>query len=420
MSLLEKLAIGIVLILCASVRAAPLDLAARATNEFGLDLYRQLATEDKNLCLSPYSIENALAMTFAGAEGDTRTEMAHVLHFPEQGEAIHSSYQALRTALSDMSKKTEQIAAESKRSGGPSEPIRLSIANRLFVQRGYDLRDVFRQVIEQFYIAPMEQLDFRRKPDFAREHINKWVAEQTLERIRDLIPPGGTTKNTRLVLANAIYVKAPWQSEFNDAVTKPKPFHIRGASTVDVPTMNQRAQFRYAKRDGYSAVALPYTGGDLQFLILLPDAPGDLKSLETKLNADELAQFARLDRREVDLSLPRFKLEPATILLSEKLKALGMKTAFDDPVGTANFDRMAARTANDYLVISEVFHKTFIAVDEKGTEAAAATAVAMLAASAMQPKPQPVEVKVDHPFFYAIQHISTGTCLFTGRVTDPR
>jgi len=153
---------------------------------------------------------------------------------------------------------------------------------------------------------------------------------------------------------------------------------------------------------------------------IVPDEVNGLPALEAKLSADILAECAKLETQEVDLHLPKFKFEPPTIVLAEKFEALGMKMAFDQPRGSANFDRMAPRKPNDYLYISQVFHKTFIAVDENGTEAAAATAVAMMAATAQIERPPPVEVKVDRPFIYAIQHVPTGVCLFLGRVTDPR
>jgi len=236
-----------------------------------------------------------------------------------------------------------------------------------------------------------------------------------------LIPQGGIKELTRLVLANAIYLKAPWQSEFNDAVTKPKPFHVHGSAPVNVSTMAQRKQFGYAKRDDFVVVALPYSGGELQFVILLPDQANGLAKLESKLSADLLTQCAKLEPQDVDLELPKFKIEPPTIPLGETLQALGMKTAFDVPQGSANFDKMSPRKPDKYLAISNVFHKTFIAVDEKGTEAAAATAVVMMEVSARLEKPkQPIEVKVDRPFLYAIQHIPSAACLFIGRVTDPR
>ena len=403
------------------VRSADFDLAAQATNQFAVDLHHQLAIRDDNLCVSPYSIEMALAMTFAGADGKTRTEMARVLHFSNGDEQIHASFASLQRSLGEMAKKTKQIAEQSKEHGSSSQPITLAIANRLFAQKGYDFRDSFRALVKKCYGAPMEPLDFRTDPERERKHINHWIAEQTRDRIRDLIPQGGVTEMTRLILANAIYLKAPWKSQFESALTKPEAFHIRGGSSSDVPMMRARKSFRYAKYDDYTAVGLPYTGGELQLVILIPDAVNGLHALELKLSADLFAQCAKLETRDVDLSMPKFKLEPPTIPLKENLEALGMKSAFDDPQGSANFDRIAPRKPNDYLCISDVFHKTFIAVDENGTEAAAATAVVMMPAGSMtQPLPEPIEVKVDRPFIYAIQHVPSGACLFLGRVTDPR
>jgi serpin B len=220
---------------------------------------------------------------------------------------------------------------------------------------------------------------------------------------------------------NAIYLKAPWAHEFSESATTPQSFHIRGGAPVDVPMMQKEdRQFGYAKREGFTAVSLPYIGNELQFIVLVPDEVNGLRALESKLNAQVLSQCAKLDAHDVDLSLPKFKFEPPTIALSDKLQALGLHSAFDQPSGSANFDRMAPRSPKDYLYISQVFHKTFIAVDEKGTEAAAATAVAMMAGSAMIERPEPIEVKVDRPFIYAIQHVPSGAILFLGRVTDPR
>ena len=410
------LAVGIT-----ALQAADFDLATDATNQLGLDLHRKLATGDENLCLSPYSIQTALAMTFGGADGETRTEMARALHFPPQGDAIHKSFASLQRALEEMAKNTANIAEASKKSGGPSEPITLAIANRLFAQSGYEFLDSFRTFTKLFYAAAFEPMDFRKNPERARQEINQWVSEQTRDRIRDLIPPNGVDATTRLVLANAIYLKAPWQFEFNNASTKPAPFHVRGRDPVDVSTMNKRANFRYAKRDGFTALGLPYTGGDMQLLILFPDAVNGLAKMESTLTADLLLQCAKMETRDIDLYLPKFKFEPPTTALADQLKALGMKSAFDEPAGSANFSGIAPRKPNDYLAISQVFHKTFIAVDEKGTEAAAATAVAMLAMARMQSSPpKPIEVRVDRPFVYAIQHVPSGACLFLGRVTDPR
>ena len=401
--------------------ATNFELAAKATNELAVDLHRQLARGDENLCISPYSIENALAMTFAGADGETRTEMARVLHFGTESD-VPASFAALQHSLEGMSAKTAELAKQSKKFGGPSEPITLNIANRLFAQKGYAFREAFLSLVKQNFGGAFEPLDFVANPAAATQHINKWVADQTHDRIRDLIPGGALDKTTRLVLANALYLKAPWANEFSENVTQPEPFHVHGSASVDVPMMRKTdKRFGYAKRDGYTAVSLPYAGDDLQFVVLLPDDVNGLRALESKLTSDVLAGCAKLERREVDLRLPKFKLEPPTIVLAEKFEALGMKTAFDKPQGSANFDKMAPRTPRDYLYISQIFHKTFIAVDEKGTEAAAATAVAMLAGSALRsPPPPPIEVKIDRPFIYAIQHVPSGVCLFLGRVTDPR
>jgi serpin B len=185
--------------------------------------------------------------------------------------------------------------------------------------------------------------------------------------------------------------------------------------------MRKQYSLPYAKHRGFSAIALPYAGYDLRFLILLPDAPDGLAALEKGITPELLAECATMKPQLVALELPKFKLQPPTVPLGQMLKSLGLKTAFDQPRSSANFDRMAPRRPDDYLFIGEVFHKTFLALDEKGTEAAAATAVAMFAAAAMPGEPpKPIVVKVDHPFLFAIQHSGSGACLFLGRVADPR
>jgi serpin B len=397
------------------------ELAAKATNELAVDLHRQLATGDQNLCVSPYSIESALAMTFAGADGETRMEMARVLHFGNDA-GVPASFFALQRSLEEMSAKTAELVKQAKKFGGPSEPITLNIANRLFAQKDYAFRPAYLSLVKQNFGGAFEPIDFIANPPAATQRINKWVADQTHDRIRDLIPARALDKTTRLVLANALYLKAPWTSEFSEKATQAEPFFVRGGTPLDVPMMQKRSDhFGYARREGFTVVSLPYAGNDLQFLVLLPDEVNGLRALESKLTGELLAECTKLQTRDVDLHLPKFKLEPPTITLAEKFEALGMKTAFDKPQSSANFDRIAPRKPNDYLYISQIFHKTFIAVDEKGTEAAAATAVAMMAGTALRsPPPPPIEVKVDRPFVYAIQHVPTGVCLFLGRVTDPR
>jgi serpin B len=333
---------------------------------------------------------------------------------------IDSAFAALQKSLEEMAAQTAKIAKESKKQGGPSEPITISVANRLFPQTGYEFRKEFFELVQEHFGAEPEPLDFRQSPAEAAKRINNWVEKQTQNRIRDLIP-SALDVATRLVLANAIYLKAPWSSEFSDGQTKPQGFHVKGGNPVNVPTMHGLKPMGYAKEHGYTTVAIPYSGGDLQFVVFLPDEVNGLRPLEQTLTPQMIERSAKLQSTEVDLHLPKFKLEPPTIQLAQQLQLLGMKTAFDIPQGSANFDRMAPRKPNEYLAISDVFHKTFIAVDEKGTEAAAATAVVMyLATSIAKPPPKPIEVRVDRPFFYAIQHVPSGACLFMGRITDPR
>jgi serpin B len=394
--------------------------AAQAVNDLGLDLLAKGTEPGANALLSPYSIQSALAMTFAGAAGDTRTEMAKVLHYPGDEAELHRSFVALQQALENIRIATAARAENSKKWGGPSEPITLTVANRLFGQMNYQFREVFLGLVKDTYGAPFQPMDFAGNPAQARLKINGWVEEQTRQRIRDLIPPDGLDRDTRLVLVNAVYLKAPWMEEFPARATKPMPFYIKGGEPQDVPTMYRQGMLGYSKREGFSVVTIPYSGGDLQFLILLPEAKDGLSALEAKLTPEVLASCANPGRSELQLYLPKFKMEPPLFKLGKVLRSLGMLTAFDQPKGSANFDRLAPRKPDEYLLISEIFHKTFLALDEKGTEAAAATAVVMARAAAMVEKPKPIEVRVDHPFLFAIQHRPSGACLFLGRASDPR
>jgi len=415
----KKIALLFFAMLSAHVIASDFQLAATATNEFGLDLYRKVTGGNENLCLSPYSIEIALTMTFAGADGDTRAEMARVLHLPQSGDEIHGSFSALQKSLESMAEETKRHPEPS--AGKPGDPITLAIANRLFAEKTYQFRQSFLTLTKTDYGAALEPVDFRHHFNEARTHINDWVAEQTQKRIRDLIPAGAVDEATRMVLTNALYLKAPWAKPFEKDATTPEPFHVKGGTPVDVPMMHKRLDgVGYAKKSGYTAFTIPYTGGQLNFVVLLPDQVDGLAAVEKNWTAEILSECSKLPSADIVLTLPKFKMEPPTIPLKEQLISLGMKTAFDEPQGSANFDRLAPRKPNDYLCLSKVFHKTFIAVDEEGTEAAAATAaVVMQVTSAMRPD-EPIEVKVDRPFLYAIQHVPNGACLFIGRVIDPR
>lgn len=395
--------------------------AALAVNALGLDLMAKGSEANANALLSPYSIQSALAMTYAGAAGDTRAGMAKALHYPADDAGLHQSFNALQKALEAVAKSTAERAANARKFGGAGEPVILTVANRLFGQQGYEFRQPFLDLVKDSCGAPMQAVDFVAKAPQERLMINAWVEEQTQKRICDLIPANGLDNTTRLVLVNAIYMKAPWANQFPNAATQPLPFEVKGKDSAKVPTMRRMGHMGYAKRDGYQVITVAYTGGDLHLLVLLPDAKDGLAAMEAKLTPEILNGCAKPSLAELVLYLPKFKLEPPLFEMGEVLRTLGMTCAFDHPKGSANFDRMAPRKPDDYLYISEVFHKTFLALDEKGTEAAAATAVAMVRATAvMIDKPKPIEVRVDRPFLFAIQHGPSGACLFLGRVTDPR
>ncbi len=400
--------------------ADPATTVANAINALGVDLLRKTGTPGTNALLSPYSIQSALVMTYAGADGDTRAEMAKVLHYPQDTAEVHRSFAALRKALDDAVQKSARDAEQAQKLGGKFNPITLTMANRLFGQAGYEFRESFLAFVRTNCSAPFEPLDFARDPSGAARHINTWVEDQTQQRIRNLIADNALNDLTRLVLVNAIYLKAPWAEEFSVPDTKPKTFYLGANNLISVPTMMSKRTLGYAHRDGCNFLTIPYRGSDLQFLILLPEKVDGLADLEKKLTARLLADCAALDQQEVILHLPKLKLEPPAMSLGRELQALGMKSAFDQPRGSANFDRLAPRRPDDYLCISEVFHKTFLGLDEKGTEAAAATAVAARPASAVREKPKPIVVRIDRPFLFAIQHRASGTCLFLGRMTDPR
>jgi serpin B len=392
---------------------------AQSINTFGLDLHRVLAADGGNRLASPWSIQSALAMTYAGAAGQTKDEMAKVLHFPADEAALHAGFAALAADLTTIARASREKVEDPDRRGGPNTPLEIIAANRLFGHEGYPFEKPFLKLIAETYGAPLEKMNFVKAPEAARLRINQWVEQQTKDRIKDLIPAGLIDEETRLVLTNAIYMKAPWAVEFNQE--NDAPFFVNGTDEVKLPGLIKQRSYGYRKIPGGSLVAVPYAGGGLQFLLIIPDARDGLAALEKALDAALLASARELPRREIRLHFPKFKLEPGRVLLSENLIAMGMPGAFDKPRGSADFSRMAPRKPDDYLAIREVVHKAFIAVDQYGTEAAAATAVIMMRATSNGAEPEePLEIRADRPFAFAIQHVSSGACLFLGRVTDPR
>jgi serpin B len=380
---------------------------ANAINSVGIELLQKTGDPGSNALLAPYSIQSALAMAYAGASGDTRVEMSKVLHFPADPQTSNDSFARLDKELS------KSVGAQPKK-------ITLSIANRLYGEQSLDFRKEFLETLKNQFAAPLSAVDFKSQSENARRSINLWVADRTHQKITNLIPQGGVNGDTKLVLVNAIYFKAAWADPFSSDNTQPRPFHPADGQTFNVNMMSNTTNVRYARRWGYSIIAIPYAGSDVQLVILLPDQPGKLASLEKKLTAGMLTDCASIKSTEVQLYLPKFTFRSAGLELSQSLEDLGMKSAFDIPAGSANFDGMAARTSNRYLYLSKVFHKTFFALDEASTEAAAATAVVTKEARGIVPEARIPEIHVDHPFLFAIQHVPTGTCLFLGRMNDPR
>ena len=379
------------------------DELAAGNSAFAFDLYQKLSQEgDGNLFYSPYSISAALAMTYAGARGETEKEMADTLHFALPQERLHPAFNTLDITL------TSQGEEESE------DAFQLSIANALWGQEGYEFLPAFLDTLAEHYGAGLRTLDFVQETEKARQTINDWVAEQTEGKIEDLIPPGILNPLVRLVLTNAIYFNGKWVLPFEANDTRDDAFHLLDGSTVQVPTMSQTETFRYAEGDGYQAVELPYRDSNMSMVLLLPEE-GRFEAVEAALSADLVASLVDdLATEKVRLSLPKFEFE-SEFDLSDVLVEMGMPSAFGLGSSGADFSGM---TGDRALAIGAVIHKAFVAVDEEGTEAAAATAVIILEMEA--PAEEAVEMKLDRPFLFLIRDGETGTVLFVGRVMDPR
>jgi serpin B len=371
------------------------------SSAFALDLYGALRAAPGNLFFSPYSISLALAMAYAGARARTEQQMAGTLHFTLSQERMHPAFNALDQELAGRG-----AGARGKDGAG----FRLNIANALWGQEGYQFLKPFLDTLAVHYGAGLRLLDFAGTPEASRVAINNWVSDQTEGRIEDLIPPGLIDSLTRLVLTNAIYFNAAWASPFAAHLTQDGPFFLLDGTPVETPMMRQVETFGYAAGPGFQAVELPCDGHELAMLILVPDA-GQFDSLEQALDAAVLYEaLSQLQRRRLALSLPLFKVE-SQFSLGAILSGLGMPDAFGDQ---ADFSAMEPRGE---LSITDVVHQAFVAVDEAGTEAAAATAVIMMT-RAMMPV-DPLEVTIDRPFFFVIRDLQSGAVLFAGRLVDP-
>ncbi len=373
------------------------DLAelVKGNNAFAFELYAKLKTNPGNIVFSPYSISTALAMTWAGARGDTEKQMAEVLHFPEGQDQLHAAMAQLTDGLNQR---------------GGSGKYELVVANRLWGQKGLDFLPSFTGLVKKYYGAGLEAVDFAADPEKARAIINAWAEEQTRGKIKEPVPQGAITPATLLALANAIYFKGKWASQFDKANTNDEPFMLTADEKVDVPMMYQKMEVKLIGKEGTQFIAMPYAGDELSMIVILPKTVDGLTSLENWLSPERLdGVLARSHKLEVQVYLPRFKLDFGAEL-SDVLQSMGMTDAFG---GAADFSGM---TGSRGLSISKVIHQAMIDVNEEGTEAAAVTVVLMTKSA---PMPPPV-FRADHPFIFLIRDNQTGSILFMGRVMDPR
>lgn len=368
------------------------DQMVASNNRFALDLYSLYREHPDNIFYSPYSLLAALAMTYEGARGQTAEEMARVFYLPED--------EVRRPGLAGFYNAINQ----------PDREYVLETANALWPAQDYHFLDDYFEVIERYYRGQIEYLNYVADPEGSRLTINRWVEDQTRDKIKDLIPAGLIDPLTRLVLTNAIYFKGQWLTEFDPELTRDEPFHVNEEKTIEVPMMrrtDEEAVFDYARLDDVQVLSLPYKGAEVAMTIILPDR-GQLEAVEASLSLEQLNYYrSALNRQRVDVYLPRFKVETEYIM-NDDLSDLGMPSAFS---GQADFSGLTG--ARD-LYISAVIHRALVEVNEEGTEAAAATGVVLRETAIMD---LPV-FRADRPFIFLIEHLETGAILFMGRVVD--
>jgi serpin B len=380
----------------------PADLATLVSgdNEFAFDLYQALKEEGGNIFYSPYSLSLALAMTYAGARGETEKQMADTLHYLLSRDTLHSAFNSLYIELGKRGEGAK---------GKDGEGFRLNIVNAIWGQKDYQFLSSYLDLLAENYGAGLRVLDFINSPNQSRETINQWVSDQTEGRIKDLIPEGSINPLTRLVLTNAIYFNAAWKFPFEPEETANGSFYLISGDDVTVPMMKQTEYFGFAESDDYLAVELPYDGDELS-MIIITNKTGDFSDFENAIDLPLVqAIIDGLENTRVTLTMPKFEFE-SEFGLKETLIGMGMEEPFSV---SADFSGM---TGNTDLYIQDVVHKAFVSVDEAGTEAAAASGVIV---GIVSMPPEPITVTLDHPFIFLIRDIETGAILFIGRVMNP-
>lgn len=368
-----------------------------ANNRFAFELYSQFNEEnrDNNIFFSPYSISIALTMTYEGAKGQTAEEMQSVLHIPEHANVRRPNFARIYNEINKEDKK-----------------YKLSTANALWAQKDYTFLEEYTDNVEKYYGGKVTNLDFIEESEKSRQTINRWVEDQTNDKIKNLIPPGILNFYIRLVLTNAIYFKGTWVKQFDEKDTREDDFRVNSGKTVKVPMMGlagDGVEFNYAETDEIQILEMPYDGEDISMLIILPK-DNDLINVEETISLEKLSEWKTMfNKQRVDVFVPKFKFE-TKYFMAGILGNMGMSTAFSR---TADFSGMDGTTE---LFIQNVIHQAFVEVNEEGTEAAAATAVLM---ETLSLGPRIPVFRADHPFIFIIQEAETGNILFLGKVSDP-
>jgi serine protease inhibitor len=375
--------------------SADVPTIVKGNNAFALDLYSQLRQRTGNLSFSPYSMSTALAMTYAGARNETAAQMAKVLHFTLEPERLHPAFTKL---ISDLSTSDRQV-------------YQLAQANRLWGQKDSIFLDTFLKITRNDYGAQLEKVDFVNATEETRRTINTWIAHKTQEKIQDLLPEGALDPQTRLVLTNAIYFNGTWVAQFNPQRTANRPFKVTPTQQIDVPTMqlSPTDAVGMAELDGLKVLEMPYVGNRLSMIILLPEKVDGLAKLEQQLKMENLQKWlssVSFSQYPVQVSLPKFKIA-GEFELKQTLSQMGMSSAFAD---SADFSGMNGKKD---LYLSAVVHKTFVSVNESGTEAAGAGGIVAGVRGGGR------LFQADHPFIFLIRDKQSNSILFLGRVVNP-
>jgi serpin B len=405
----------------ASIPSSALSSAVTANNAFAVDLYGRVrgGAPNDNLLTSPLSASLALTMAYAGAAGETATQMASALHIPSgSGATIFDGQNALDQALGSRAQTALAADQRSASADGASMPssddYQLELVNSIWAEQTLPLGASFRDVLGKSYGAGVFLEDFMNQPDSSRLAVNAWVSEETSDKINDLLPPASIDSSTRVVLVNAIHLKLPWANPFSASNTAPGAFTKSDGSVVTASLMNQTVNLPYVDDGQAQIVALPLAGRDLDVVIALPHADVDLATYEgTLTSGSSPALMAPTTEASVVLSLPKVNFTSQTSSLAAALQAMGMVDAFN--AQTANFSGITS----DPLYITDVLQKTMVALEETGVEAAAATAIVFGATGAPANPPPPVTMTVNRPFVISIVDATTQAVLFLGHIADP-